>query len=126
MGGVRSDPSVKFVPEAAGLVTEDLLAQMVRTKGIVGTMFGQMYTIDGEDCPYPEENGALMSITLDDVRRSASSGSYVLVVSGGRTRYRAVLGALRAGIINCIVTDQRCAEWVIQQEEMKQNNSEKG
>ena len=123
MGGVRSDPSVKFVPEAAGLVTEDLLTQMVRTKGVVGTMFGQMYTIDGEECPYPEENGALMSITLDDLRKSAGNGSYILVVSGGRTRHRAVLGALRTGIINCIVTDQRCAEWVIEQEETKQDNS---
>ena len=125
MGGVRSDPTVKFVTEAAGLITGNLLTQMARTRGVVGTMCAQMYTIDGEDCPYPEENGALMSITLDDLRRSASNGSYVLVISGGRIRHRAVLGALRTGCINCIVTDQRCAEWVIEQEEMKQNTSKK-
>ena len=125
MGGVRSDPTVKFVPEGAGLLTEDLLTQMVRTRGVVGTMCAQMYTIDGEDCPYPEENGALMSITLDDLRRSVRNGSRVLVVAGGRTRHRAVLGALRTGCVNCLVTDQRCAEWVIEQEETRQNTSEK-
>ncbi len=85
-------------------------------------MYSQMYTSDGEACPYPEENGALMSIALDDLRRSIGNGSYVLAVAGyGETRYRGVLGALRTGCVNCIVTDQRCAEWVIEQEERKQS-----
>lgn len=122
MGGVRSDALVRFVPEGAGLLTEDLLTQMARTKGVVGTMCARMYTADGEECPHPEGNGAIMGISLDELRRSAGNGSYVLVVSGGETRHRAVLGALKTGCVNCIVTDQRCAEWVIEQEEKKRRS----
>ena len=122
MGGVRSDAVVRFVPEGAGLLTEDLLTQMARTKGVVGTICAQMYTVEGEDCPYPEGNGAIMGISLNDLRRSAKNGSYVLVVAGGETRHRAVLGALKTGCVNCIVTDQRCAEWVLEQEEKKGRN----
>jgi DNA-binding transcriptional regulator LsrR (DeoR family) len=122
MGGVRSDAAVRFVPEGAGLLTEDLLTQMARTKGVVGTMCARMYTADGEDCPYPEGNGAIMGISLNDMRRSAANGSYVLVVAGGETRHRAVLGALKTGCVNCIVTDQRCAEWVVEQAEEEGSN----
>lgn len=121
VGGIRSEAKTE-VKVQAGLVTEDLLIQMARTRGVVGTMYSQMYTIDGEACPYPEENGALMSISLDDLKRSIGNGSHVLAVAGyGETRYRGVLGALRTGCVNCIVTDQRCAEWVIEQEEGKQS-----
>ena len=119
MGGVRSDAVVRFVPEGAGLLTEDLLTHMARTKGVVGTMCARMYTDEGEDCPYPEENGAIMGISLNDLRRSAGNGSYVFVIAGGETRHRAVLGALKTGCVNCIVTDQRCAEWVVEEEGKK-------
>ena len=120
VGGIRSETKTE-VKIQAGLLTEDLLIQMARTRGVVGTMYSQMYTIDGEACPYPEENGALISIPLDDLRKSIESGSHVLAIAGyGQTRYRGVLGALRTGCVNCLVTDQLCAEWVIGQEEKRQ------
>ena len=97
-----------------------------RTSSVVGTMCAQMYTADGEDCQYPERSGAIMGISLDDLRRSAGNGSYVIAVAGGESRHRAVLGALRTGCINCIVTDQSCAEWLVEQEVVKQNTYEKG
>ena len=123
IGGIRSDSSVRFVSVEAGLVEEELLTQMARSRDVVGTMCAQMYTFDGEDCPYPEGNGAIMSISLNDLRRSAENGSYIILIAGGETRHRAVLGALRTGCINCIVTDQRCAEWIIEQEAVRLNGS---
>ena len=115
IGGIRSDSAVRFVSVEAGLIEEELLTQMARSRDVVGTMCAQMYTFDGEDCPYPEENSATIGISLDDLRRVAGNGSSVLLVAGGEARHRAVLGALRTGCVNCIVTDQRCAEWIIGQ-----------
>ena len=122
LGGIRSDFSVKFVSVEAGLIDEELLMQMSRTEDVVGTMCAQMYNIDGDDCPYPAEGGAIIGISLNDMRRSIRNGSYVLLVAGGETRYRAILGALRTGCVNCIVTDRRCTEWIIEQETMKQSS----
>jgi DNA-binding transcriptional regulator LsrR (DeoR family) len=108
-GGMRADTSA-----------DSPLTQIARTRGAVGTICAQMYTVDGEGCLRPERSGAIMGISLDDLRKSAGNDSYVFAVAGGESRHRAVLGALRTGCINCIVTDQRCAEWVIEQQEMRE------
>lgn len=106
------ETSASSTKVAAGLISRQKLEELVKSKKVVGSICAQMFTSDGECCPYPE--GVIVGISLDDLKKSIKKGSYVLAVAGGEARYKAILGALNAGFINCLVTDQRCAKWILE------------
>jgi DNA-binding transcriptional regulator LsrR (DeoR family) len=86
--------------------------------GAVGFLCAQAFDIHGTAC-YPEFNQRIVSLTLDELKHSKK----VISISGGVRKGAAVLGALRTGIINVLVTDLACVREIIRLE--KQEADEK-
>ncbi len=125
LGIGSSHPDPEFSSKLqAGLVTEILLKQMEKVHNAVGFICARMYDDKGNHCPYPENFGAIIGASIDDLKESVENGNYSLAVAGGEKYYNAVHGALLTGCINCLVTDQRCAGWVIKAEEERREKEE--
>jgi len=74
-------------------------------------MCAQAFDIHGNPC-FLEFNQRIVGLTLDELRQSKK----VVSVSGGARKGAAVLGALRTGIINVLVTDLACVREIIRLE----------
>ena len=60
----------------------------------------------------------MVSLTLDELKHSKK----VVSISGGVRKGAAVLGALRTGIINVLVTDLACVREIIKLEKQETAN----
>ncbi len=91
----------------AGFVDEAGLAEIVAA-GAVGDICTYHYTIEG--CLVPLElHERIVGIDLPSLSRIP----LVIGVAGGREKAAAILGALRGGYINCLVTDEAAANEVL-------------
>jgi deoxyribonucleoside regulator len=98
------DPATsKFV----GVITTEEL-QQITAEGAVGDLAGQIFRIDGQLHPCTL-NQRVIAITLDELRQIPS----VIAVAAGLEKSRAILGALRTGVINVLVTDAATADSVL-------------
>jgi DNA-binding transcriptional regulator LsrR (DeoR family) len=101
------DPSAsKFVK--AGFITPGELAQL-SAEGAVGDLAGQFFNQRGElhPCSF---NQRVIAIGLEELRGIST----VMAVASGVDKARAVLGALRTGVIDVLCTDSEAAEAVLQ------------
>ncbi|MEU4345058.1 sugar-binding domain-containing protein [Nocardia sp. NPDC023852] len=84
----------------------------LRGLGAVGEIGGRFFHADGSDVA-----GSLaartVSVGLDAIRACRTA----LLISGGKTKHEAVLGALRGGLATILVTDSECARWLLEQKE---------
>lgn len=100
--------------DTAGLIFADYLSKAdlkrLGASGAVGHMCAQFFGADGEliDTPFNERALTIGLETLRTVRE-------VLTVAGGLEKAKAILGALRGGYIDVLVTDDAAAREVLAQ-----------
>jgi lsr operon transcriptional repressor len=91
----------------AGYITEAELREIIRQGG-VGDICSYHYDLHGHVLPL-ELHQRLVGVSLDTLEKTP----YVIGVGGGIDKASAVLGALRLGVIDCLVTDEIAARAVI-------------
>lgn len=84
---------------------------LLQQKGAVGFISAQAYNIKGEIC-YPEFNSKVIGLTLDELRKAKQ----VVAVSGGKRKGSSVLGAVRGGYVDVLVTDFQCVSEMVRLE----------
>lgn len=80
----------------------------LRTQGAVGDVLGNFVDIEGTVIPAPHDS-RLIGLSIDDLRRIDS----VVAVASGEEKPRAVLGVLRAGVVDVLITDEAIARQVV-------------
>ncbi len=111
VGGVNKD-TLSYL--WSGIDTEREF-EPLRERGAVGFMCAQAFDIHGKPC-FPEFNQRVVSLTLEELRQAKN----VVLVSGGAGKGAAMLGALRTGIINVLVTDLACVREIIRLEKLEE------
>jgi DNA-binding transcriptional regulator LsrR (DeoR family) len=91
----------------AGYITETELREIIRQGG-VGDICSHHYDLRGNILPL-ELHQRLIGVSLETLKKTP----YVIGVGGGIDKASAVLGALRLGVIDCLVTDEMAAREVI-------------
>jgi DNA-binding transcriptional regulator LsrR (DeoR family) len=80
----------------------------LRSQGAVGDIL--LHFFDQQGCPIQSSfNNRVISMRLEQLRKVERS----IAVAGGVRKYSAILGALRGGWINILVTDRHTAEHLI-------------
>ncbi len=80
----------------------------LRTQGAVGDVIGNYVDVDGSVIQAPHDS-RLVGLSIDDLRRIGS----VVAVASGDEKPRAILGALRAGVIDVLIVDEANARDVV-------------
>ncbi len=104
IGSTRSDLSSLL---RAGYVSDDEL-DGIRATGAVGDICGQHYSLAGEWLDI-DVNRRVVGISLDDLSRIET----VIGVAGSSRKGAAILGALRGGYVNVLITDDQAAQKVL-------------
>ena len=103
-----------LTPDTAGLIFTDYLnkadLERLSASGAVGHMCAQFFHADGRltDTPFNERAITIGLETLKDVRE-------VVTIAGGLGKAQAILGALRGGYTDVLVTDDAAAQAVLAQ-----------
>jgi deoxyribonucleoside regulator len=74
-------------------------------KGIVGDILSRFYDIDGGNIEF-EMHERMIGIDFVTLKNA----DMVIGVAGGLAKYNAILGAIRGGIINTLITDENVAK----------------
>jgi DNA-binding transcriptional regulator LsrR (DeoR family) len=104
IGSTRSDLSSLL---RAGYVNDDELDR-IRATGAVGDICGQHYSLAGEWLDI-DVNRRVVGISLDNLSRIET----VIGVAGSSRKGAAILGALRGGYVNVLITDDQAAQKVL-------------
>jgi DNA-binding transcriptional regulator LsrR (DeoR family) len=91
----------------AGHITETSLREIIRQGG-VGDICSYHYNLHGHVLPL-ELHQRLIGVSLATLRKTP----YVIGVGGGIDKASAVLGALRLGVLDCLITDEIVARAVL-------------
>jgi len=106
--GVGSvEPDLSSLVRAGYLTEKEMLA--VKGEGAVGDVCATHYNMHGEILDI-EINRRVVAIDLNDLR---SSECLVIAVAGGSRKCPAILGALRGGLIDVLITDASAAQAVL-------------
>lgn len=92
----------------AGFVTSQQIDELAR-EGAVGDLAGRFFDRNGKPV-YTELSDRLIALTLEEMRDI----SPLIVVAGGQGKAEAILGALRGGYIDVLITDERTARRVLE------------
>jgi DNA-binding transcriptional regulator LsrR (DeoR family) len=86
------------------------LAEMagLRAQGAVGDVLGNFVDIGGTVLPAPHDS-RLIGLSIDDLRRIDT----VVAIASGEEKPRAVLGVLRAGVVDVLIVDETNARQVV-------------
>ncbi len=95
----------------AGYITQAELREMIRQGG-VGDICSYHFDLHGQVLPL-ELHKRLMGVSLETLKQTP----YVIGVGGGIDKAAAVLGALRLGVLDCLVTDEIAARAVLKMSE---------
>ena len=88
-----------------GYVDHTILEEFA-ARGAVGDIALRYFDKNGDTAPFQEFNDRVAGIPLDTLRTIPRR----VGVAGGRVKKDAVLGAIRGGFINVLITDIDCAE----------------
>jgi DNA-binding transcriptional regulator LsrR (DeoR family) len=91
----------------AGHISEAELREIIRQGG-VGDICSYHYDLRGKVLPL-ELHQRLIGVSLETLKKTP----YVIGVGGGIDKASAVLGALRLGVLDCLITDEIAARAVI-------------
>ncbi len=91
----------------AGYITQAELREIIRQGG-VGDICSYHYDLHGQMLPL-ELHERLIGINLNTLKQTP----YVIGVGGCLDKAAAVLGALRLGVLDCLVTDEIAARAVL-------------
>jgi DNA-binding transcriptional regulator LsrR (DeoR family) len=112
--GIGSVSSNELYVRSRLLSHEDL--SDAEAKGAVGNICASFYKIDGSECPTLFDD-RVVGINLQDLK----TAPLTIGVSGGEDKVLPIIGALRGGYINVLITDQKTANKVL--EFIKSNNA---
>jgi len=101
IGTLEHDAHIRQV----GMVSEDEW-QELRGLGAVGDIMGSFVDIEGQPVDSPVNSHAL-GLGMADLR-----GRRVVAVVGGNGKAKAVLGALRTGVVTDLVISEPAARWI--------------
>jgi deoxyribonucleoside regulator len=101
------DVNLSPLISAAGLNSEQVEA--MKQAGAVGDIAGQVFTGEGRLC-LNGLSGRTIGLTLDELKRIPK----VIAVAFGLAKARAILGALRTGVVDVLSTDDRTAGEILQ------------
>lgn len=93
----------------AGYMTGDERRTLVE-HGAIGDMCLQFYDQNGNTDRYGFYNDRVAAMRLEDIRRIPSK----IGIAGGQRKVEAVIGAIRGGYINILITDTECARKLIE------------
>jgi DNA-binding transcriptional regulator LsrR (DeoR family) len=99
------DNSVNHTLEKAGYITTPELRQLV-DNGAVGDLCLQFFDKDGNADRFSFYNDRVAAMNLSEIRRIPSK----IGIAGGTRKAEAVIGAIRGGYINILITDSECAK----------------
>ena len=85
-----------------GYVDRAILEEFT-SRGAVGDIALRYFDASGDTTPFQDFNERVAGIPLDTLKK----------IPGGRAKKDAVLGAIRGGFINVLITDIDCAENLI-------------
>ena len=91
-----------------GYVDRAILAEFT-SRGAVGDIALRYFDASGDTTPFQDFNERVAGIPLDTLKKIPRR----VGVAGGRAKKDAVLGAIRGGFINVLITDIDCAENLI-------------
>lgn len=86
---------------------EDPLLQDLERRGAAGDLCGRFFDVHGQQCLY--EPGVI-GISLEQLKAM----DHVVGVAGGAEKITAILGALRGGYLNVLVTDTATAKGILE------------
>jgi DNA-binding transcriptional regulator LsrR (DeoR family) len=107
--GIGVPDGTEHTLNKAGYLTEEERRKLVE-KGAIGDMCLQFYDKDGNTDQYSFYNDRVAAMRLGDIRRIPSK----IGIAGGTRKVDAVIGAIRGGYINILITDTECAKRLIE------------
>lgn len=107
IGGVTSSSTLLDTGDIYPHEVDELIAQ-----GAVGNICGNFYDVRGKEIRCQADSRRI-SLTLEDLQRIPR----VIGVAGGAGKLEAILGALRGGYVNILITDDVTAAMLLGEEE---------
>ncbi len=107
IGGVTSSSTLLDTGDIYPHEVDELIAQ-----GAVGNICGNFYDVRGKEIRCQADSRRI-SLTLEDLQRIPR----VIGVAGGAGKLEAILGALRGGYVNILITDDMTAAMLLEKEE---------
>ena len=107
--GAFSSSSDSYL-QKAGYVSDEDIKNLLGC-GAVGDIFGHYFNIEGKTCNSDLEERTI-GMNLEDLREVR----YTIGVAGGIQKTLAILGALRGGLINTLVTDLATANDILEKD----------
>ncbi len=101
------DTSYSCTMVQTGYLTEDEM-DTVRSRGAVGDILMRYYDIQGYHVPTPIEANVI-SIGWEDIRQIP----YIIALAAGEKKVLTIVGALRGGLVHCLITDTETAQQVL-------------
>ena len=95
--------------DKAGYITGNERRKLVNN-GVAGDMCLQFYDRDGNTERFGFFNDRVAAMRLEDIRMIPSK----IGIAGGLRKVEAVIGAVRGGYINILITDTECAQRLIE------------
>ena len=105
VGAVKGYKTIIIMPDSVSEERRKLVE-----KGAIGDMCLQFYDKDGNTDQYSFYNDRVAAMRLADIRRIPSK----IGIAGGARKVDAVIGAIRGGFINILITDTECARKLIE------------
>ncbi|MFZ4572739.1 MAG: sugar-binding domain-containing protein, partial [Bacteroidales bacterium] len=87
--------------------------QFLQGLGVVGDIYNRFFNILGQQVLVPTIDPRVIGITWQDINRIDT----VLGIATGREKIAAILGAIRTGLVDILITDDVSAENVLHLDE---------
>ena len=89
--------------------TDEAGIEMLQNRGAVGDILGHFFDINGQPVPCPIDD-RLIGLSLDELKHIPM----VVCVAGGPPKVQSILGALRGGCVNALITDEDTARAIVE------------
>ncbi|MCQ2564075.1 MAG: sugar-binding transcriptional regulator [Mogibacterium sp.] len=113
--GIGVPDGTEHTLDKAGYITASERRTLVEY-GAVGDMCLQFYDREGNTEPFRFFNDRVAAMRLADIRKVPNK----IGIAGGERKVEAVLGAIKGGYINILITDTECAQKMIELAEQKE------
>lgn len=97
--------------KATGYFAENEVEQLVE-KGVAGEINMQFYDIHGNTSPF-RDNNHVIGVEVHKLKKVPCT----IGIAGGINKAPAIIGAMKGGYINTLITDHNCARAVLAYEE---------
>jgi DNA-binding transcriptional regulator LsrR (DeoR family) len=102
--GAMDDNSILL---KSGCISEEELKE-IKSRGGVGDILGRFYDVNGNPVSSSIED-KIIGIGIDELKEIG----YVIGIAGGKSKVRAILGALRMEVLDCLVIDEEAAREIL-------------